>query len=648
MEKSGEDDLIPVYIFREMIPDRVINEHITRETGLIPEHYQNQINFETIIMPEIIREVESRVGIENAHMVDSEIQMSLVDLVAHEVVDTFVAARRSILEREYTASNVEFVDRHIDESREIIYNSIYTTTLIVEATPAEIREYAALCDVSSIMYHDVNLKAGAGSTSSILTLVGVDDGNNGTKGPNYFNGLGLRGNGIRIGVIEPGRYTNSNANNAHIANLGSHRLEYVPNFNFIPILNTEVDRHAANVITIIVGRSASGSVNGSTYTFEGVVPNAKVYQTSINYNDSRGVSKSLYEAFETLAKKNVNIINASIWIDEPSGYSAIDMQIDRLIACTWITFVTISGNFDSVCCHGVPRNSHEVTTPGRALNAITVGNLQTKSSASQVINTSQFSLNPNSCFRQSQNFQFPNKPDIVAPGTFVTKIVTSGTWRSSIGTSFAAPLVTGAIAQAMQESASLRAACPWTVKALVILGADANRVTSTTTYNEQVSNTGSNNRISLKTRSGAGLLSAPGMLRLRYNFWSGFLCCCTSSERTFVNLRRGNVVRAVLVVGKTNNGGINSENDLDRVNMRVLRVNNNFPPTEVAFTISSIQNVKIIEFEVPANANYIFEASAEHIRVPNAAGCDLSCPFRPHCKDSASGVPYSMIWRVLH
>jgi hypothetical protein len=86
MEKSGENDLIPIYIFRDLIPDRIIDEHITRETGLIPAHYRNRTYFETIIMPEIIRSVEERVSRENAHMVDSESRMSLIDLAAHEAI----------------------------------------------------------------------------------------------------------------------------------------------------------------------------------------------------------------------------------------------------------------------------------------------------------------------------------------------------------------------------------------------------------------------------------------------------------------------------------------------------------------------------------------------------------------------------------
>jgi hypothetical protein len=224
MEKSDKDDLIPVWIFREMIPERTINEHIVRETGMIPEHYQNPVFFEAYIRPEVERTIEARVGRESARMVDSESQMSLIDLALLEVTRNFVTEKRNIAIREYINLNEAFIEENINKSREILYNGRYTSTIIAEATPAEIKRYANLSDVQIISFYDDSIQLESGTTNIALTQIGADRVN-GTKSPRFNNGWGFQGTGIIIGVLEIN--SRFDPRSPHLSNL--HNLQFVPN-----------------------------------------------------------------------------------------------------------------------------------------------------------------------------------------------------------------------------------------------------------------------------------------------------------------------------------------------------------------------------------------------------------------------------------
>lgn len=105
---AGDDELIPIYIFR----------------GLIPE-----------------KEISAMAKAEGADY-------------------------QSIVKREYTAANEAFIkNNNIDRNR-IIYDGGYTSTLIVKASPDEIAKLAGIDDVKQLDYYDDAAQTNSGTKSA--------------------------------------------------------------------------------------------------------------------------------------------------------------------------------------------------------------------------------------------------------------------------------------------------------------------------------------------------------------------------------------------------------------------------------------------------------------------------------------------------
>ena len=71
-----------------------------------------------------------------------------------DIIDQYIEARRSIIKREYSKYNDAFIANHVPKDRKILYNSRYTSTLVVEATKSEIIYYADLSDVTEISLYE--------------------------------------------------------------------------------------------------------------------------------------------------------------------------------------------------------------------------------------------------------------------------------------------------------------------------------------------------------------------------------------------------------------------------------------------------------------------------------------------------------------
>ena len=243
-----------------------------------------------------------------------------------------------------------------------MYNSRFTSTLIVEATKAEIESYAKNEMVDDIsLFVDVTPKS---EMHAALRQINADD-ITGTKSINFNNGSGYKGTGVRIGIIEAANAV-YDENATQLADIHNVRL-FKP--TTIGTSSPTVGAHATLVTSIIVGQSAS-----HTYQFEyeedhyrdveiqleGILPFSTAYQIGLSDHE---------EDIQALvaAPYFVNVINYSIGHSDNAGYDNTDKEFDRIIANTSVSLVKSAGN-----------NMATVSAPGRALNLITVGAAETK------------------------------------------------------------------------------------------------------------------------------------------------------------------------------------------------------------------------------------------------------------------------------
>ena len=573
MESADDDELIQVYIFRKMLSASNINKLVLKETGIDPNSYEGGGLFGDIVLSDA----------------DGELTMgNSLSLLASADVSKYLKLRREIVKREYESVNVQFINKYMKGSKKVLYRGEYTSTLIVEATPGEIRRYASLMDVVYISCFaddeqtpDLNI-----SLSQIHA-----DRENGTKSRRYNYGNGYTGAGVVIGVIEAGGGM-FDRSVPHLDGIPESQLSYVYNYREDgTAVEPTISEHATKVVSLIIGKS----ITAGGYTYEGVAPDATVYQTSAQ------TTSDVFMAFNLLADLGVNIINYSGG-SESSGYTAYDREIDRLIQSTKITFVKSAGN-----------SGGDISSPGKGLNVITVGNLNTKTDYNEEI-AAPYSLHPTSADLEAD--YLPNKPDVVAPGTMLTTRVTENSFSSGTGTSYSAPIVTGFVAQMMQRVPSLMGN-PYRAKALLISFCDRSSVLEKN--DAEVDNE------FIRDRSGAGMIDAFQLLR-GFTHGDGILYF-PGTKRTYspAEFTEGQTIRIVMVFFKSNGIAISSAADMDDLDLKLL----NSSGEVVAESSSRRNNVEIIEFTVPEVGKYFVKVCAATV------------------KDTAAGVPYGISWRVL-
>ena len=274
METKTDTDLISIYIWLNDIDHDIIDEAMIKEKGMDPAVYENEERFNKEIVPQIEAQIVSRVGYEAAHAAVETSEyvldqngayhddtMSLVDRAIQAKENEYIKAFREVTKEVLLEHNNAFINKYVNRESRVLDVGTYSTNIIVDATISEIKEYAILDIV-----HDISLyKEYIPTTNLSLPLEQVSAGYNGTKGTSFNNGAGFKGTGIKIGVLELGKY---DANNPHLSGISSSRLHYT-NIDGTGI-NADNNIHATVVTSIIVGQSVT--VNGTAY--EGVFPAA--------------------------------------------------------------------------------------------------------------------------------------------------------------------------------------------------------------------------------------------------------------------------------------------------------------------------------------------------------------------------------------
>lgn len=232
--------------------------------------------------------------------------------------------------------------------------------------------------------------------------------------PYRFKHRKLEGNGVKVAVIDSGidkRHPDFAGRIKKIRNLSGGRK----------YKGTEHGTHVAGII------AASGKA--SLYKHIGVAPKVDLYIAKVFIRTHTTIPIVL-NAIRWAIKRKVNIINMSLGQYSPgctNGTCPVCRMSDYA-ASQGITVVVAAGN-----------DSPAINCPGNARQAITVG-ATTKTSPPVV-----------SGFSARGHPQYPEKPDLVAPGEKIAAPQPGGYYRQMSGTSMATPHVTGLAALLYQS-----------------------------------------------------------------------------------------------------------------------------------------------------------------------------------------------------
>lgn len=209
---------------------------------------------------------------------------------------------------------------------------------------------------------------------------------------------GLTGSGVKIGQIEPG----------------------VPDTNYsgfdgkVSVISGSTEMHATDVAMVM----------------HTVAPDANIISIAAS------TPVQFYSGIENLISRGVSVINMSANWGRGSGgdywYSDIEKWFDHISTVHEVTFVAVAGN------GGI---GSEIGSPGLAFNVITVGAINDNETGNILTDDCLASYTSTA----NGGEEGCAKPDVLAPGT------SYGT-----GTSFAAPIVAGLVAQMMQYDNTLK------------------------------------------------------------------------------------------------------------------------------------------------------------------------------------------------
>lgn len=599
-----EDGKYLVCLWRDSISESVIEKKLLEDYNYDASIYENEDLYNATVYSRIANEEAALYGYSSAYQKDGglvadETLETLIYNRVSEDYDAYTVAKRKTITSLYKEDTDAFVKQYVDEKSDVVYTGSYSSTIILYATKAEIEYYAQKADVNRISTFVDELQEP--SLFDVQTDIGTD-AIVGTRSTAYNSGSGYRGTNVKVGILEAGsgRY---NPSATQLAPIPSTQLQYVANQRADgTYITPTVTAHATMVTTLIVGQAVT--VNGRLY--EGVVPKATVYQMPVVYSTDvmRGISQ--------LANLGVSVINYSGGSGNTLDYASYDQEIDNILKSSGVSFVVSAGNTGNNDPEDDPENPQYpcITSPGKAYNAITVGNLRTKSGAYTSLSPI-YSMSSSSSYDELSHIA--NKPDISAPGSSIAYVSSGTTITSMSGTSCAAPLITGIVAQ-LHQARVLAKTNPTRTKATLLLGA-SNADISTTNNTVQ-------GNYWFRDRSGAGLANAPktidAALDYTYNTYSINLNTVEDGKEYISSskyLDVGDTIRVVMAFDKAEDGSIPSNGYVTDIDLRILDANGNIK----ASSISSYNNVEIIEYTATIAGDYkICVRVHDHIEATSA------------------------------
>lgn len=395
--KLDDEDEVRIYA---LLYDLDEEAEMEKFMNLYPEEYEEYVNadeMDTGLQRQML-------AMENPDYDETE----YINPINGDLLRAAIAAKRSIYSEDYENMNRTFIDDY--EISEELFVSRYSPMIIIAVTKAEVYHIATDERVYCLdLFVD-------GDGAPELALANTQSG--AKKLRDEYN---CKGHNIRIGLLEAVGVPDVNQSDLSGADI--HILT-----NSAP-----VSSHATTVARIIVGSQ------------NGIVPLATLYVACYNSN-----LLQFYNRTEDLLTAKVNIINMSGRVGESFGaYDFASMWVDHIAVRHNVHFVKSAGNryYDYVNNAYV----YNISSPGLAYNAITVGGFDDLNTS--VLNDD--TLCSFSCYLELASQGMPEKPNLVASATKIYLASSQcedddGNYNSNgnnTGTSFAAPQVTGVIAQ---------------------------------------------------------------------------------------------------------------------------------------------------------------------------------------------------------
>lgn len=247
--------------------------------------------------------------------------------------------------------------------------------------------------------------------------------------------------------------------------------------------------HETAVASIIVGKSAD---------YTGIAPEAEYYAVGIQ--DFNNHKHHWRKGMELLIDAGVNVINASYeFIGEArGGYGESSRWIDHVIHTHEVSVCISAGN-------------HRYILGGAmAYNAITVGNVNDKRTISLADDVRSVIDADKQESAYSLNMELAYKPDIMAPGETAGTPVDPQTSGGHGGTSYSAPIVTGAVAQLCGMFPAYKS-MPLVLKAALLAGAvktqEMTDCDEDTDPDNDIDSVVRGDRIALDRKNGAGMVN---------------------------------------------------------------------------------------------------------------------------------------------
>lgn len=440
--KSFKNRIVAIITVLSLLPICFVNAKENNKEG-VPSEIEIYPELETVLQElkeEDTLEVYVWMADIEVEQIKDNIQKNILGEVSMEeasddIIQSYIEKSRDFLSKEYIKSNTRIIEEinNYCGKIEVKFVSKYAPMCIIKLTKEQI----------SKLYH---IKHDVVALDIYRTLPFIQSSNvaNSNSGASYVRDtLGYTGNGIKIGMIETGSPLAISSYNSFF------------NVNKIHILGTcadatyEENLHATRVAAIMVG---SGTTCNSIY-YQGVVPSADLYCIGCKNIDD------FFDGIEALIDNGVNVINMSGGFTPSSAYNVINLWVDHIAYKDDVHFVMAAGNNRD--------STHRIDTPGLSYNIVTVGayndnnNLIDSSGPStlygQTLSSSLFQMYTNSSYLEgSANVC---KPDLVASGVNISYANLPNTYNGhpiDSGTSFAAPQVTGVIAQLMQVKPALK------------------------------------------------------------------------------------------------------------------------------------------------------------------------------------------------
>lgn len=410
MSEASPDEKIPVSIWYSDIDQREVDTLTATKVGFDKDNVA--VDYE---MPsaELLTSLETGEAGAESEMQSYLKRTESKRLEERERTDNYIMSRREISRGKYNEKSAKVLKEVSIPEEDILFKSQYAPMIIAELTKKQIVECSKSQAVEFVYdrtFESDSLPDGVTSFFDHIDEIQNTINYSETLEKIRINGNALNGQGVVIGVAEPGGYV-----------LGDDELNAssISSVNGVTLYE-DLPYHVTNVVRIIVGNNSGFAKGASVIT--------------------SGTGESQIEALLD-PELNVSVINMSFSSSYSTYYDSRCKWFDHLVSQHGVIIVASANNNDP---------DRKLCAPGIAYNTIMVGAYNLGD------NSSIFSTDPDddrmTLYTGYINTNLAEKPDVIMPG---------------YATSYATPILTSCIALMLQLKPSL-SAYPQAVKAIVL------------------------------------------------------------------------------------------------------------------------------------------------------------------------------------